>query len=118
MYRFTATPDAPKKRVTPAQFFREVARGGQAVAAAECAGNDRLAQAAIHLPEQRLAGFYKWYHGQLNKWLYRSTTISGMLKMWMAKDWGSPYGGRQKWIRGATFENSYWQAQQFFSRRQ
>ena len=57
-----------------AELRGEIARGGQAFAGAESAGKDGLAQALVHLAEERFAAPRKWYHELHAKWLYENTT--------------------------------------------
>jgi hypothetical protein len=61
-------------------LFSQIARGGKSLATLKGSGENRFAQAEIHLPEERLASFRKWYYELHTKWFFKNTMNSGMLE--------------------------------------
>jgi hypothetical protein len=52
------------------ELLGQIARRWQALARANRSAQNRLANASINLPEQRLWAVQKWYHKLHKKWLF------------------------------------------------
>jgi hypothetical protein len=62
-----------------AELFRQISRGGEAVAGTEGAQQDGSPEPQINLAEDGSALFGKWYHEWHGKWSFKNTTTLGML---------------------------------------